>query len=193
MLLTKALLREFQKQGDTSELPAESIPVIAKFFNPGGSGTWYAVEFDPEERIFFGYVTGLGYDELGSFSLDEFVNFRGRFGLGIERDRYFRPRSVTLREVMDGRRPWWGGGPGSSSALTRSPGPKPREGGTVYDIVRYYQSARIRRRVIREAVTLEEAKRHCNDPESSSDTCTSNVGKARTRKLGAWFDGFRRR
>ena len=28
---------------------------------------------------------------MGSFSLSELTNFRGQFGLGIERDRFFKP------------------------------------------------------------------------------------------------------
>lgn len=104
-LLTKELERAFELQGDTSELPAEQIPVVAKYFDPCGAATWYAAEFDPESRVFFGYVTGLGYDELGSFSLDEFEAFKGRMGLGIERDLHYSPGSVTLRQVMEGAKP----------------------------------------------------------------------------------------
>ena len=104
-LMTKELERAFAKQGDTAELPAEQIPVVAKYFDPCGAGTWYAAEFDPESRVFFGYVTGLGFDELGSFGLDEFEGHKGRMGLGIERDLHYRTGSVTLRQVMDGAKP----------------------------------------------------------------------------------------
>ena len=45
-------------------------------------------------------------------------------------------------------------------------------------------------RVIRRGVTLEEAHKHCRNPETSSSTCTSSSGKARTRRLGAWFDCY---
>ena len=65
-----------------------------KFFNPAGAGTWYATEFDGTET-FFGYVTGLGGDELGYFSLSELQSYKGRMGLGIERDRHFRPTPLT--------------------------------------------------------------------------------------------------
>jgi hypothetical protein len=64
---------------------------------------------------------------------------------------------------------------------------------SMYDIVRFYESASIRRRVIESAVTLEAAQRHCNDPETSSETCTSKTGRARTRRLGRWFDGYESR
>jgi len=62
-----------------------------------------------------------------------------------------------------------------------------------YNVVRFYQSAAIRRRIILERVTLTEAQRHCSDPETSSSTATSAAARARTRKVGAWFDGYEAR
>lgn len=60
----------------------------------------------------------------------------------------------------------------------------------MYKIVRNYREARVESRVIKTGLTLAEAQAHCKDPESSSSTCTSKVGKARTRKVGAWFDSY---
>ena len=102
-LLNKEILQAFEKQGDTSQKSAEDIKVIVKFFNPTGGGRWYAAEYDPVDRIFFGYAN-LGDSEmaeLGTFSLDELQAFKGKFGLGIERDLHFKER--TLKEVMDAR------------------------------------------------------------------------------------------
>lgn len=102
-LITEELLEAFKKQGDTSSKGAEEVMVIAKFFNPTGAGTWFATEYDSEARIFFGYAT-LGdpeMAELGTFSLDELQEYRGRFNLGIERDLHFHDH--TLREVMDAK------------------------------------------------------------------------------------------
>lgn len=52
--------------------------------------------------IFFGYVSLFGdwNDEWGSFSLEELENFKGLFGLGIERDRGFseRPMSEVIKQ-----------------------------------------------------------------------------------------------
>ncbi len=67
-----------------------------------------------------------------------------------------------------------------------------REDDIVYNIIRFYREASIRRRVIDTGLTLAEAQAHCNNPETSSSTCTSRVGKARTRRVGAWFDGYER-
>lgn len=86
---TQELLRRFAKIGRQDEV--KDPLVVAKFFNPTGAGTWSATEYDPESRCFFGYVSLFGdyNDEWGSFSLDELEDFRGHFGLGIERDLYF--------------------------------------------------------------------------------------------------------
>lgn len=48
-----------------------------------------AIEFDGQD-IFYGFVDG-DFPELGSFSLSELQNCRGKLGLSIERDRYFEP------------------------------------------------------------------------------------------------------
>lgn len=44
--------------------------------------------------------------------------------------------------------------------------------------------------IIKYGLTLNEAQRHCKDPETSSRTCTSEEGKALTAERGMWFDGF---
>jgi hypothetical protein len=98
-LLTKATTKLLPPIGSTDGQPETERKVPVKFFDPSGAGTWFALEFDPEERSFFGYVTGLGEDEFGYFSLDELEQARGRFGLGIERDIHWNP-TTTLAEVL---------------------------------------------------------------------------------------------
>lgn len=102
-LLSDELLKLFEAQGNTSHKEAKDIKVIAKYFNPCGSGTWYAVEYLPDERIFFGYANlgNADFAELGYFSLDELESFAGLFGLGIERDLFFK--ECTLQEVIDSK------------------------------------------------------------------------------------------
>jgi hypothetical protein len=94
-LLTKQLIKRFAQVG--SQANSKDPLVIARFFNPTGAGTWYAIEYDPGTRTFFGYVSIFGdwNDEWGSFSLDELENYRGRFGLGIERDLYFEEQNAS--------------------------------------------------------------------------------------------------
>lgn len=97
-LLTKELIKRFAQIG-SQENETDPI-VVAKFFNPAGAGTWYATEYNPQDRIFFGYVSIFGdhNDEWGSFSLDELQSYRGPLGLGIERDRYFPERRMSQVE-----------------------------------------------------------------------------------------------
>ena len=58
-----------------------------------------------------------------------------------------------------------------------------------YKIVRFFFGPRPKR-TIESGLTLEEAQDHCNDPETSSSTCTSSRRKAYTRANGPWFDGY---
>lgn len=106
-LLTKVILKAFEKQGDTSEKDAEDIKVIVKFFG-GATRRWYATDYDPERRMFFGFVSLFNdyNDELGYFSLDELEGIKfPPFGLGIERDTSLMPGDYTLKQIMDGARP----------------------------------------------------------------------------------------
>lgn len=81
-------------EGEDKGLDAEAL---VKFFSPDSNWTWYAAEFDGED-IFYGLVVGHEI-ELGYFSLAELEKAKGALGLGIERDRYFEPR--TLRDLME--------------------------------------------------------------------------------------------
>ena len=95
-LLTKKVLQRFEKVGSQQEV-SDPI-VIAKFFNPTGIGTWYATEYNPVDKIFYGYVE-LHEGEWGSFSLDELESFRGQMGLSIERDRSFQEKRFSEVKV----------------------------------------------------------------------------------------------
>lgn len=95
MLLTKELEHRFAKVGRQEDKGEDAI-VIAKFFTPWTNWTWYCLEYDPEERVFFGLVDG-HYVELGYFSLDELKEITGPVGLRIERDLSWKEKS--LREV----------------------------------------------------------------------------------------------
>ena len=59
-----------------------------------------------------------------------------------------------------------------------------------YSVIRFYKDANIRRRIILMGLSLEQAREHCGNPETSSSTCTESAGKRRTVKLGDWFDGY---
>jgi hypothetical protein len=86
-LMTKALEQSFLQIG-RKEFEADKL-VVAKYFLPGHSATWYATEYDPIQKIFLGYVVGLQEDEWGYFSLEELESVRSpQFNLAIERDLY---------------------------------------------------------------------------------------------------------
>lgn len=74
--------------------------VWVKFFHPLSSWTWYATEYDPQERVFFGWVYG-DFPELGYFSLDEMEAVRVR-GLGMERDVHFTPTPLSQVKKLYG-------------------------------------------------------------------------------------------
>jgi hypothetical protein len=42
----------------------------------------------------------------------------------------------------------------------------------------------------RHGLTLEEAREHCRDPESSSSTAKGVVAILYTAEYGTWFDGY---
>jgi len=88
--MTKELEEQFAKVGNQEEVKAEDKIVVAKYFNPAGRGTWYATEYNKDEKLFFGYVSLFGdhNDEWGYFSLEELQEIELSFGLGIERDLY---------------------------------------------------------------------------------------------------------
>ena len=92
-LMTDELQQSFPAIGQTDGTDAT---VIAKYFTPDGNWTWYATEYDPMTRQFFGLVDGLE-TELGYFSLDELEHATGLLGLPIERALHYNP--VPLSEV----------------------------------------------------------------------------------------------
>lgn len=97
ILMTDALRRALPPlyANETRGLEA---PVLVKYFHPTSNWTWYASEFDPDNKLFFGLVDG--YEtELGYFSLAELQAIgNDRRSLPIERDLYYEPQ--TLQELM---------------------------------------------------------------------------------------------
>ena len=94
-LMTKSILRSLPPLYGTENVPTEDKVIRVKYFDPCGSWTWYGVEYDPETKEFFGLVDGFE-KEWGYFSLTELEEIKTKpFGLGIERDMYFRPKKVS--------------------------------------------------------------------------------------------------
>jgi hypothetical protein len=99
MLLTKTereqLLDNGRRQaavkGTADEI--DFAPVV-KLFNPCGAATWLLTEIDPDDNtVAWGLCDlGMGFPEFGTVSLTELAAYRGRLGLGIERDLHFKAR-----------------------------------------------------------------------------------------------------
>ena len=100
--MTKAIEKRFERVGCQEAAGDEAI-VVAKFFNPTGRSSWFATEYDPATRLFYGYIVGeLGpeCDERGYFGRDELETITGRYGLHLERDQWCR--EVPLSAVLSG-------------------------------------------------------------------------------------------
>ena len=92
-LLTKAIEKKLPPLGATDGQGGNAV-IQAKFYTPWAGWTWYALEYDPETRVFFGLVDGFE-KEYGSFSLDELESMNGPVGLKIERDLYFGTPKIS--------------------------------------------------------------------------------------------------
>lgn len=98
-LITQELKKRFSKIGDQQE--TDNPIVIAKFFNPTGGQSWYVTEYNPETKICKGYVTGMGYDEWGHFSMEELESVTLPYGLKIERDMFFKETSFKDLQINE--------------------------------------------------------------------------------------------
>ncbi|WP_446669885.1 DUF2958 domain-containing protein [Mesorhizobium caraganae] len=80
---------------------------MVKLFTPDAGTTWLLTEIDPEDPdLAFRLcdIFGLGYPEIGSLSLSELAAVRGRLGLPVERDLYFRPDKPLSIYASEARR-----------------------------------------------------------------------------------------
>lgn len=93
------------------EIPAlysqenEGDPIChVKLFALSSNWTWYVIEYDPESKICFGFVSGFE-NELGTFSIEELESL----GANIERDLYFSPAPLSEIKELHGRSVYgWG-------------------------------------------------------------------------------------
>ena len=100
-IITKAIEKAFEKQGDTSQKLMSEINIIMKLF--GGAFTWYVYE-KIDDDIYMAFVN-LGDSQMaecGTISMSEVLGIRlPPFGLGVERDMSFEPFSRNLQDVFD--------------------------------------------------------------------------------------------
>jgi hypothetical protein len=104
MLLTKENRKALAPMRSTDGHDPRTIAVPVKFFTPWSNWTWYAWEAEDipadetmngkPDTFFFGFVVG-HEKELGTFSLSELSSVRGPFGLAIERDLHWDPKTTV--------------------------------------------------------------------------------------------------
>ena len=92
-LLTKEIAAKLPRLYAQEKLGEQAIAHV-KFFYPRNGWTWYATEYNPDTGEFFGLVKG-HEDELGYFTLQELEDFRDQIGIQIERDLYFKPKTIA--------------------------------------------------------------------------------------------------
>lgn len=99
-LLTQELRKNLPKIY-TQDGKGNEAKIYAKFFTPDSSLTWYVLEGEPvlDEQgnevdfEFYGLVDGYE-QELCYFTLSNLKSIRGKFGLPVERDLYFKNQII---------------------------------------------------------------------------------------------------
>jgi hypothetical protein len=100
-LITKEIENKAKSIGCQDGKGLKAI-VIAKYFSIANQWRWYATEYDPETKLFFGYVCGWEH-EWGSFSLEEFENVnRSKSFPIIERDSHIQYKPLKELLIGDG-------------------------------------------------------------------------------------------
>lgn len=99
---TEAQLEKLPLFGSTEdEGGTKEKTIYMKFFLSGF--TWYAREYCPKERLFYGFVNLNDPEcaEWGYFSFDELITLKsGPFE--VDRDLYFNPTKVKdIKEIVD--------------------------------------------------------------------------------------------
>lgn len=98
-ILTKSIETKLRKNSANFDNEGNHKPVL-KLFNPTGGQTWLFTELDDSDVLYGLHDLGFGEVELGYIALAEITEFRGRMGLGIERDMHFKA-DKTLTQYAD--------------------------------------------------------------------------------------------
>ena len=98
----ETLLTNGREQAKVKGTKAEKdLWPVVKLFYPAGAATYLITELDPEDNdIAVGLCDlGMGFPEFGTVRISELEGFHGRFGLGIERDKFFEAKGPISRYI----------------------------------------------------------------------------------------------
>lgn len=99
-LMTKEIEKALEKTGYEPPIcHLIDAPVIVKYSNPCGYETWLVVggQRDGDDWILHNYGRNLYGWSWGTVFLSDLASYKGRLGLGIERDLYCD--GMTVREL----------------------------------------------------------------------------------------------
>jgi hypothetical protein len=90
--IDKKLFEQYKFGGDLSKQE-----VVAKIFNPYGSGTWYLINSDPQDPDYIWAIVDLFDVEIGSVSRNDLETMKvPPFELHLERDKFFQPMNAQI-------------------------------------------------------------------------------------------------
>ena len=90
--IDKKLFEQYKFGGDLSKQE-----VVAKIFNPYGSGTWYLLNSDPQDPDYIWAIVDMFDVEIGSVSRNDLETMKvPPFQLHLERDKFFQPMNAQI-------------------------------------------------------------------------------------------------
>ena len=93
-LITAEIMAQLKKNFKKTIETGESGNIVLKLFG-GGSCTWLLTDIDDDGDTLSGLCDiGHGCCEFGTVSLNELQTTKFAFGLGIERDRWFKGGTI---------------------------------------------------------------------------------------------------
>lgn len=96
-LLPDGLAKTLPAYGAQEHVPLDDHKFYVCYFSIASDWHWYACEYDPATKTFFGYVRGTE-NEWGDFSLTEMESCMFHNIHAIERDLHFTP--CTFVELL---------------------------------------------------------------------------------------------
>lgn len=94
-LIPKSIQDSIPKLYETQDV--ENPLVYLKLFTPDANWSWFVTELSLDQDTCFGLVVSpfVESGEMGYFSLNELKTVRGKLGLPIERDLWFKPKKLA--------------------------------------------------------------------------------------------------